>query len=213
VHVRSGGTASATDAVPGGLLPGDEHRPYATAAAEAVRRAAPEADTRPPGSLRPPGLIVLADQHAFQPPGSLPHYTRRAALLPLVLRDGSAVIGPLAVPGLTCCLNCVELHRVDRDPAWPAIAAQLRTGPAGHEEPSQAALIATAAGLAAMQALSFLDGGQPEAFGRSLELPGLGEPVRRRTWSPHPRCGCGGSQAGSRASPADHAPRKLPRSG
>jgi hypothetical protein len=53
-----------------------------------------------------------------------------------------------------------------------------------------------AAGLAATQALAYLDGGTPEALGRSLELTGLGEPIRRRSWTRHPRCGCHRRYAG-----------------
>ncbi|MCW2502242.1 MAG: hypothetical protein JWO79_526 [Actinomycetia bacterium] len=196
VHVRGTGTVAADDAAPGGLLPADEHRPYATAAAEAIHRAAPETDTRPPGPRRPPALVVLADHRAQLRPASLPGYARAAALLPVHLRDGAAIVGPLVVPDGGPCLTCTDLHRTDRDPAWPALAAQLRTAARGRSEPSQIALVVAAAGLAATQALAYLDGGTPEALGRSLELTGLGEPIRRRSWTRHPRCGCHRRYAG-----------------
>ena len=33
--------------------------------------------------------------------------------------------GPLVTPGRGPCLRCLDLHRCDRDPAWPALLAQL----------------------------------------------------------------------------------------
>lgn len=48
------------------------------------------------------------------------------AHLPVRVRDGTGLVGPLVIPGVTSCLRCADLHRSDRDPAWPAIAAQLR---------------------------------------------------------------------------------------
>ena len=48
------------------------------------------------------------------------------AHLPVRVRDGTGLVGPLVIPGLTSCLGCADLHRSDRDAAWPAVAAQLR---------------------------------------------------------------------------------------
>jgi nicotinamidase-related amidase len=42
------------------------------------------------------------------------------------VRDGTGLVGPLVIPGVTSCLRCADLHRSDRDAAWPALAAQLR---------------------------------------------------------------------------------------
>ena len=51
---------------------------------------------------------------------------RRDPHLPVRVRDGAGLVGPLVVPGVTSCLRCADLHRSDRDAAWPAVAAQLR---------------------------------------------------------------------------------------
>ena len=32
----------------------------------------------------------------------------------------------MVIPGETSCLRCADLHRCDRDAAWPVLAAQLR---------------------------------------------------------------------------------------
>jgi bacteriocin biosynthesis cyclodehydratase domain-containing protein len=195
VHLRGTGVADAADAAVGGLLPDDEHRPYATAAAAAIRRAAPESDTRPIATQHPPDLIVLADGPKATAPAPPSARRRSPALLPVALRDGTAIIGPLVVPGVTACLNCVERHRLDRDPRWPVLAAQLATRFGAEPEASQAVVATTAAGIAAMQVLSYLDGDEPEALGRSLELAGLSGRIRSRTWHPHPACCCPASRA------------------
>src|SRR5205814_1262273 len=52
---------------------------------------------------------------------------RGVAHITVTVRDGAVVVGPLVPPAGSPCLRCVDLHRVDRDPAWPALAAQLAT--------------------------------------------------------------------------------------
>ena len=104
------------------------------------------------------------------------------AHLPVRLRDGTGVVGPLVLPGRSACLRCLELHRSACDAGWPAVAAQL-VGHAGAADPSCAA--ATAA-LAVAQALAALDGAvgggpAPPALDATLELDmERAELVRRR---------------------------------
>src|SRR3712207_7110553 len=50
------------------------------------------------------------------------------------VRGETGVVGPLVVPGATGCLRCADLHRRDRDPRWPALAAQLTAGEAPRSE-------------------------------------------------------------------------------
>lgn len=45
--------------------------------------------------------------------------------LPVVLTGSGAEVGPFVTPGISPCLSCVAAHRRDRDPHWPAVAAQL----------------------------------------------------------------------------------------
>ncbi len=188
VAVSAAGTVRAEDAAVGGLTPADAGVAYALAAADAVRRAAPRTDTRMPASGSRPDFVVLAAGPVPSPGDRLRWTARRVSHLPVLLRDATAVVGPLVVPGSTACLDCVELHRRDRDQAWPAVAAQLATDPA--PEASHVAVATAAAALAAMQVLAYLDGDDPETRGVSLELNRLGDRVRHRPWEPHPRCGC-----------------------
>ena len=48
----------------------------------------------------------------------------------------------LVIPGVTSCLGCADLHRTDRDAAWPVLAVQLREAIAHADRPT---LLATAA--------------------------------------------------------------------
>ncbi len=101
------------------------------------------------------------------------------------VRDGVAIVGPLVPPRRGPCLRCLDLHRTDRDPAWPQLARQLEA----HPGPCAAATLMTAAGFAAAEVLAFIDGGRPTTIGTTVEIDGLA-PWRRRTWTPHPSCDC-----------------------
>ena len=182
------GRAELADAGLGGLRPGDAGAWRSTAAGEAVIRVAPHASLRPlrdgtatfvvqAGAPRPAELTALAYGRR-----QLPH-------LSVDLRDGLAVVGPLVPAAGSPCLNCLDLHRRDRDPAWPALAAQLSTSP-GPAQPLATTTALIAVGYAADEVLRFIDGGEPQTVGTMIEIAGPGR-ERRRSWTTHPRCGCG----------------------
>lgn len=191
VAMVGSGRVAPGDAAVGGLLHADVGKPYAAAAAAAVRRAATTVDTRALGPARVPDVVVLADEPVPSPGDRIRWTARRVPHLPVALRDGTALVGPFVLPGRTACLDCVDRHRRDRDPVWPALAAQLATDPT--PEPCQTAVATAAASVAALQVLAHLDGRVPEAAGATLELVEPGERVRRRPWDLHPECGCAGS--------------------
>jgi hypothetical protein len=89
--------------------------------------------------------------------------------------------------------GCLDLARAERDPAWPLILAQL-AGQAGADPLACDTVLATmVAAQAAAQALAFLDLGAAAAVAvtnGTLELVLPDWQWRRRTWHPHPRCGC-----------------------
>jgi bacteriocin biosynthesis cyclodehydratase domain-containing protein len=181
------GVARLADVTPAGLLPSDAHRPRGIAAAEAVRRAAPDVDLAPLGRQQATFAVLVG----FSAPATLTalsYDTRRLAHLAVAVRDGTVVVGPLVRPGQSPCLNCLDLHRMDRDPAWPVVAAQLHTGPDA-AEPLAATTALTAAAYAAAEVLTHIDGGLPVTLGATVEISGPGRAVRRR-WTQHPRCGC-----------------------
>ena len=81
----------------------------------------------------------------------------------------------------------LDLHRRDRDPGWPQLAAQLVGS--GAAEPCTAPTLVAAAGYAVAEILTFLDGGAPEILGAATEISSPGR-LRRRAWPPHPGCSC-----------------------
>ena len=137
-----------------------------------------------------PSVVVLPAAGALDPAAAHPWRRRGIPVLPVLMHDVEAVVGPLVVAGGPC-LRCLDLTRSDLDPAWPALLGQL-TRPAvgaGREIGGETTLVGVAAGMAAMVVLGVVDG-QPLPTGRSLEV-GLPWPrVRQRRWGIHPRCSC-----------------------
>jgi hypothetical protein len=189
VVLNDPGTARLGTAVPGGACPSDEGRPLATAAADAVERAAPGTDTSPLPFGERPDLVVLATDEPVEPEQSDALHARGCAHLLVQLGAGFGLVGPLVLPGLTSCLGCVDRHRLDRDAGWPALAVQLALPPRVATA-AGAALATVVAGVATLQALSHLDGGGSAAIEGTLELHPPDWRLRRRSWPVHPSCGC-----------------------
>lgn len=174
---------------PAGATVADEGRPLAAVAADAAARSGPGVDTVPPAYGTRPDLVVIATPHPVDDERREALHGRGCAHLIVGSGPACVVVGPLVVPGLTSCLRCADLHRLDRDPAWNALAVQLaqpRRGQLG----AAAATGILAAGMAAIQVLDFLDGRWPAAIEGSLELHPPDWRIRRRSWPPHPECGC-----------------------
>ncbi|WKG05283.1 cyclodehydratase [Mycolicibacterium sp. HK-90] len=142
-------------------------------------------------------LVVLADYQITDPRLLQELHEVGIAHLPVRVRDGAGLVGPLVIPGKTSCLQCADLHRTDRDAAWPAVANQLR-GAVGSA--SRATILATAA-LALRQvdlvirAVGHPDTGQPApavppTLNTTLELDADGYSIAARHWSRHPECPC-----------------------
>ncbi|MFI5956563.1 thiamine biosynthesis protein ThiF [Cryptosporangium sp. NPDC051539] len=198
VTVTGSGVVAPDDVTVGGLTPDDIGRPYVLAAIDAVRRASPTVDTRNPTTGAAPDFVVLAAGPLPLPADQVRWTSSGVPHLPVLLRDGVAIVGPLVVPGRTACLSCVEAHRLDRDPVWPVLAAQLATEQ--RPELADASVVSLAAALASAEATGHLEGVPTAALGVSLEAGPPGVPLRQRSWSPHPRCGCltGGSGRSAR---------------
>lgn len=142
-------------------------------------------------------LVVLADALVTDPRVLRDLHTAGVPHLPVRVRDGTGLVGPLVIPGLTSCLACADLHRSDRDAAWPALAAQLRHAVTTADR-------ATVLGTAAL-ALNQVDlviramrtdpdsrdaSTAPITLDTTVEFDvGTGSVVTRR-WSRHPACAC-----------------------
>ncbi len=190
VQVATTGRISPNDCAPGGITPADIHRPAADAAADAVLRANPQIDPSPARPDDTPDLVVLASAAPVSTELRLGLHAGAVPHLVAGVRETTGVVGPLVLPGASSCLSCADLHRADRDPTWPLVAAQL-TGP-GHPAavPCELSLALLVTALAAGQVLEFLDGNRPDTVNGTLEIRHPDWRTRRRSWPIHPRCGC-----------------------
>jgi hypothetical protein len=137
-------------------------------------------------------LVVLSDNLVADPRMLRDLHSQGVAHLAVRVRDGTGLVGPLVVPGVTSCLGCADLHRRDRDAAWPAVAAQLRdtVGVA-----DRATLLATAA-LALSQvnrvigAVRGAESQPPTSLNATLEFDVHAGSIVVRQWPKHPLCSC-----------------------
>jgi hypothetical protein len=142
-------------------------------------------------------LVVLSDSLVADPRLVRELHSGGVSHLAVRLRDGTGLVGPLVIPGVTSCLECADLHRSDRDAAWPAVASQLRDTVGSAD---RATVLATAA-LAlnqvdrVIQALRRGDDVRtsaepPPTLDTTLEFDVNAGAIVARRWSRHPRCWC-----------------------
>ncbi|WP_327068849.1 ThiF family adenylyltransferase [Kitasatospora sp. NBC_01302] len=207
VEVADQGRVLPGDCAPGGIPAQEVGRPRATAAREAVRRAAglpggaaaavASSPRAAPPAEQPPDLVVLAprdgsgalagdpaEAHALMQSG-VPH-------LYVGVIEHLGVVGPLVIPGASACGRCLAMTRTDQDAAWPRLLAQL-TADVRAKAPEPAcdgAVAAAVAGLAGLHALLLLDGGRPPSVDGWCEVSAVDGMVRRLRLPPHTECGC-----------------------
>ena len=144
-----------------------------------------------------PDLVVLSAVGAIRAQAGEPWLRRGIPHLPLVVQGHRVQVGPLIAGGTGPCLMCLDLHRRDRDAAWPALLAQLAPdGPLlpGAPVRLESTLSAMTAGTAAMIVHTRLDG-QPVPDDLSLELSLPWPTIQSRRWFAHPLCDCAAGQA------------------
>lgn len=125
--------------------------------------------------------------------------------LPILLAGDRVTVGPLVIPGVTACLACLHEHRIDADPAWPTLAAQLVGRESMRTDP---ALVLEAAVLSGRLLHAVRQ--NPDARA-SLSVTLSSGDVRRiwRAHRPHERCLCRSPEgiATSAAVAPTHPPR------
>lgn len=156
--------------------------------------------TAPPH--RRPDLVVLVEHGAVDPIRVRPLMAEDLPHLPVLVRELDVVVGPWVRPGLGPCLRCLDLHRSEEDPRWPAVATQITTRPPEGVETSLGWL---AAALAAHQVLAVVDGRGVLVAGTTLEISATYPLPRYREWSMHPACGCSERELVGAGSPHDDA--------
>jgi bacteriocin biosynthesis cyclodehydratase domain-containing protein len=203
VDVHDGGCVEPGDVAPGGLPVESIGERREEAARRAVRRAAPDRPPRRGGARSTPeeknpglSLVIIAPRnglavHAPDPADAEPLIDSGTPHLYAGVVEGTGVVGPLVLPGDTACAGCLDRGRTDRDPTWPRLLAQWRSGQPRHVSPCDMTLSATVAGLAAGHALAFLDGELPSSAGARWEVSVPGFDWHARPVWQHPACPCG----------------------
>jgi bacteriocin biosynthesis cyclodehydratase domain-containing protein len=154
--------------------------------------------TSHPNAAGAPGgadLVVLADWLGADPRLLRELHAAKVAHLPVRVRDGTGLVGPLVIPGVTSCLTCADLHRGERDAAWPALAAQLRGVVGTADRPTLLATaglaLATVARISAgVRAGEAGAGDPPLTLDTTVEIDVATHAIRARRWPRHPLCGC-----------------------
>jgi len=141
-------------------------------------------------------LVVFSDYLIADPRLVRDLHEARIAHLVVRVRDGTGLVGPLVIPGVTSCLACADLHRSDRDAAWPALAAQLRdtVGVADHSTVLATAALALGQVQAVVQAVRSSEDrpapAAPSTLSATLEFDVAAGSIVARHWPRHPRCAC-----------------------
>lgn len=187
IDSRCTGTVQAAE-LGTGYVDADLGKPRRQAMLAAIHRANPRIDTTKLIGKATPTLAVLADTLVPDPDLTLELSQKRIPHLPVRVRDGIGIVGPLVIPGRTSCLRCADLHRSDLDPCWPTVATQL----AGRTGPAELSSVHALAALAANQVLRALNPADraPNTWDATLEIDLYEGEVHRRPWSAHPDCPC-----------------------
>ncbi len=139
-----------------------------------------------------PALVVIVSGSAIDPQRGDLWLEHDVPHLPVVAAGHRTTVGPLVDGADGPCLWCLDLHRTDRDDAWPSLLAQLcgpgpilaaRAAPP-EPEPALAQLVAGSVVLFATRLLH----GDRAPRGVSVEVSLPWPRMDHRRWSPHPRC-------------------------
>jgi len=143
--------AVGTDIGPAGLRAVDVGHPRTVGMRRVLTELAPSTRLTQRTTHRPDLVVIAADDEPD-----------RAAAIELVrdgiphlvvgVRETVGVVGPFVIPGSTACLHCLDLHRTDLDPGWPALLAQANSAAcADSVEVNLSTLVARPGGAARAQ--------------------------------------------------------------
>jgi bacteriocin biosynthesis cyclodehydratase domain-containing protein len=188
IYVDASGTVTEHD-TGSGYLDSDIGRSRRVAAAEAINRVNPAIRTQKPTGDRRPELVVLGDAIVPAPEVVRLLMIEGVPHLPVRVRDGLGIVGPLVYPGRSSCLSCADLHRKSLDSRWPTIAGQL----AGRSQHADLVSVQAAAAMATGQVLRALcpADNPPPTWNTTIEIDTYEGTVEHRPWPPNPTCGCG----------------------
>lgn len=216
VEVRDGGCVEPWDTAPGGLDPDSCGQRREQAARKLVHAASPWPPRgRQCRTDQGTDLVVLAprdglDAYAPHPSAAEPLIATGTPHLYSGIVESTGVVGPLVLPGASPCGECLLRERAEREPSWPLVVAQWRSGRRRALPACDTALAMVVAGITTAQVLDFLDTARPTTVGSRLQfaLPRLlGE---REPLAAHPECPCAAASAPPEAPIPPRSPAHLP---
>ena len=152
-----------------------------------------------------PEIAVMVTHFVIEPEDHGRWLRRDIPHLAVVFGDETVSVGPIIRPGAGPCLYCLERHRTDSDPAWPAMASQLWQRHSGLESSLVAQEVATTvARLVLAQRMvhriesratpdgaTTIDGATAPDGATTIEIDAATGERMLRVWRSHPECGCG----------------------
>lgn len=115
--------------------------------------------------------------------------------LPIRFVDGTAVLGPLVVPGSTACLRCLDAHRAEEDPAHYAVLrryveASSRPRPDGVPDPLDPLLATLLVCWGIHDLAAHLAGQRPATWSATVTVDDKLCGLTATRWLRHPACRC-----------------------
>ncbi|MGW7350636.1 ThiF family adenylyltransferase [Streptomyces sp. NPDC054784] len=205
VEVVDGGQVEPWDTTPGGIPGTGVGERRDAAARKAVNGAAPWPTRGSPadeGARDGLSLVVIAPRDgldAYAPDPATAERFVRAGIPHLYggVIEGTGVVGPLVLPGVTPCASCLMRTRSEREPSWPLVVGQWRTAARRRAGVAacDTALALMVAGAVGSYALSYLDGdgGCAAGYRMRLVLPHLVPDTE--LFTAHRECPCGADSA------------------
>lgn len=130
-------------------------------------------------------LAILVSHDIIEPTDYQPWLSRDVPHLAICFDEAGVQISHIVIPGVTPCLGCIELHRLNNDSNWVKIATQLSNL---DRNLADSALMLFACGIALSKSLNFLDGLKNQESLALTRLERSGEVVTSQAnWS---ECGC-----------------------
>lgn len=157
--------------------------------ARRLRRLRPDTPTDGCDELVPADApVVLVGEHLV-PVGS----GHRADLvgrvvLPVVVQSARIVVGPWTGLCGCPCLHCLDLHRRDRDAAWPALAGAFEDPLRPDDSPVHDPVVLELASSLTQLLLAAVLRGLPPAAGVGYEVGAPTPHLVTRRWAVHPAC-------------------------
>lgn len=131
---------------------------------------------------------VVVHQHVVPPDVGLALARSGGVTVPVVVQPRRVLVGPVVGRPAGPCLHCLDLHRRDRDPAWPDLATAF-----GHPVeqlrpvPVPPPLVRATEGLVVLLVSSVL-AGSTVSVGTAYELGASAPHVVLRRWTRHAAC-------------------------